>query len=73
MVLPSSGGPGGVRLHVCKVAFLSSGSGIMGSQETRQGCERAGKGMFSMSDGDQAKGRQQSSEIMERGLRIGIY
>lgn len=28
--------------------------------------------MFSMSDGDQAKRGQQSSEIMERGLRIGI-
>lgn len=26
-----------------------------------------------MSDGDQAKRRQQSSEITERGLRVGIY
>lgn len=39
----------------------------------RQARLRAGKEMLSVSDRDQAKRRQRRGEIMERGLRSGIY
>lgn len=39
----------------------------------RQAWLRAGKEMLSVSDRDQAKRRQRRGEIMERGLRSGIY